>query len=134
MKNSRMNPQGRCMYCGATIFYQDEYCRACGKENDAWEVPGERQCGNCHESLKEGDAYCRYCGTKAGEGDFEPYQNFHACIYGPEPEWREHKCVVCGYTWSNCAMIDEQRYCPKCGGAAPAEGDDSFLLRGEDIV
>lgn len=76
--------------------------------------PGKDQCGNCHAFIGD-DAYCRKCGTKAGEGAYEPYRNFNGCVYGPPPVEREHTCENCGFSWTNCVMIDNDAYCPKCG-------------------
>ena len=87
--------------------------------------PGKDQCGNCHAFIGD-DAYCRYCGTKAGEGKFEPYYNEEGCIYGPPPIEREHNCPNCGYSWTNCMMIDNQRYCPKCGSVVNVTEDEPF--------
>lgn len=42
-----------------------------------------------------------------------------AVLYGPEPIKRIHECDKCGYTWETNLMIDEERWCPKCGGGAP---------------
>ena len=75
----------------------------------------EGRCGECHKPLN-GDAYCRYCGTKAGEGSFEPYEDVICCVYGPPPVEREHVCKACGYEWTSFAMIDAEKYCPRCGG------------------
>ena len=87
--------------------------------------PGKDQCGNCHAYIGD-DAYCRYCGTKAGEGKFEPYYNEEGCVYGPPPIEREHNCPNCGYSWTNCVMKDNQRYCPKCGSAVNVTEDEPF--------
>lgn len=82
-------------------------------------------CGNCHAYLEPDDKYCRICGTKAGMGAFKPHLEIMQCIYGPEPVDRIHICKRCGYTWKTCLMIDKEKYCPKCGGAAPYNGNDS---------
>ena len=116
-----VNPVGRCQYCGAQVHYKDAKCRRCGKPNDSWEKPMDTQCGNCHAYLGDG-AYCRICGTKRGEGKYRPYQNIMQCIiYGPMPIKRVHTCQKCGYQWETCVMIDDERFCPKCGGKAPYE-------------
>ncbi len=88
----------------------------------------EGRCGNCHKFFGEGDLYCRYCGTKAGEGRYEPYDDIMQCVYGPPPTERLHTCNECGYSWKSWAMIDNERYCPKCGGAVTAAetGDPLF--------
>ena len=75
-------------------------------------------CGNCHEPLEPGDKYCRYCGTKVGDGAYNPFQDLMECIYGPMPVDREHACTVCGFSWTTRLMIDDQKFCPKCGGLA----------------
>lgn len=77
--------------------------------------PGKDQCGNCHAYLGT-DKFCRYCGTKAGEGAFEPYMNYEQCVYGPPPVEREHKCPDCGFNWKTHMMVDNQQFCPECGG------------------
>ena len=121
---NKVNPAGRCMYCGEEVHYKDILCPSCKKPNECWREIGENQCGNCHSYVDEGDAYCRICGTKVGEGKYEPYQEIMQCIYGPMPEERIHTCQDCGYSWKTMFMIDNQHYCPKCGGPAPAiEGD-----------
>ena len=74
-------------------------------------------CANCGNSYKEGDRYCRYCGAPMGTPEFIE-ENF-ACIYGPPPVSRTHKCGKCGFTWSTCLMIDDERFCPECGSPAP---------------
>ncbi len=119
MKKLRVNPQGRCERCGSPISYHALFCLSCGRRNNAWVEPKEGECGNCHARLGKEDEYCRYCGTRAGEGAFEPYQNFLECVYGPMPVERIHTCSKCGYSWTTCVMIDRQRYCPKCGAEAP---------------
>lgn len=113
-----------CTYCGNTIHYQDSHCPFCGKLNESagWRETGRTQCGNCHAFLEAEDKYCRICGTRVGEGPYEPYQDLMECIYGPMPEDRTHICKSCGYKWTTCKMLDEEKYCPKCGGHAPYEG------------
>lgn len=96
---------------------------------DGWITKyGENQCGNCHAGLEEGDKYCRMCGTKRGEGEFKPYRNVMECIYGPMPEKRKHVCTQCHYTWTTEVMLDEEYYCPKCGGDAPYEGSEDDIF------
>ncbi len=113
------NPVGRCLRCWKQICYEEKFCKFCGQKNDSWVVPGKGQCGNCHAYLQPDDKYCRICGTKAGVGAYEPYQDLMMTIYGPKPEKRKHKCKECGYSWETCAMIDKEKFCPKCGGIAP---------------
>ena len=108
-------------------FERTPYCPHCGIQNPNYVIPGKNQCGNCHAFLGKDDLFCRKCGTKAGEGAFEPYWNFESCIYGPPPIERDHSCPNCGYSWKNCVMIDDDRYCPKCGNIVEVSGDDVFL-------
>ena len=81
--------------------------------------PMRKVCANCKNTYIEGDKYCRYCGAKMGKPAFIP--DNMACIYGPPPITRVHKCEKCGYTWTTNQMIDKERYCPKCGGSAPGK-------------
>lgn len=81
-----------------------------GKNNPAY----KGRCGNCHKYLGD-DKYCRYCGTKAGEGDFLPFDEIVQCVYGPPPTARSHHCNNCGHEWTTNMMIDNQYYCPECG-------------------
>ena len=57
-------------------------------------------------TLDVSEALTELCGTKAGEGEFEPYQQMMQCIYGPRPVSRTHTCEKCGYSWTTCAMLD----------------------------
>ena len=116
---NQINPKGRCRRCGAELHFRDERCPGCGAKNDCWVTPDNTRCGNCHAPLGEDDRYCRKCGTKAGDGAFEPYQQIMQCIYGPRPVERTHVCPACGFTWTTCLMIDNEKYCPKCGAEAP---------------
>ena len=82
-------------------------------------------CANCKSTYIEGDKYCRYCGAPMGKPAYIP-EDF-ACIYGPPPVTRTHTCEKCGFTWKTCLMIDDERFCPKCGGVTKVtcdEGDD----------
>ena len=81
--------------------------------------PMRKVCANCKNPYIDGDKYCRYCGAKMGKPAFIP--DNMACIYGPPPIKRVHKCVKCGYTWTTNQMVDQERYCPKCGGYAPGK-------------
>ena len=110
-----MSESRRCERCGAEILGDDYLCDSC--RADCWETRYENnQCGNCQGYLGPGDKYCRLCGTKAGEGSFKPWQNFMECVYGPMPVLRKHECSRCGHTWETMLMIDNQRFCPECGG------------------
>ena len=76
-------------------------------------------CANCKNKLGRFDKYCRYCGAPKGEGIYI-VERF-AMIYGP-PFDAVHECEKCGYTWKNSGLgSDEQGWCPKCGGKAPAK-------------
>ncbi len=122
MKNPKSG--GRCIYCGSPVTYSDKFCPGCGQKNDSWRIPGKDQCGNCHAYLPKGARYCTICGTRAGEGVYKPYQEMMQCIYGPMPRERTHVCENCGYRWTTCLMLDNQKYCPQCGGHAPAAPAD----------
>lgn len=84
-------------------------------------VPKEKVCRNCHQSYIDGDKYCRFCGAPMGKPDY--IDETFACIYGPLPTKRVHKCTNCGYVWETMRMIDNERFCPQCGGSAPYEED-----------
>lgn len=73
------------------------------------------RCGHCHEHIGN-DRYCRYCGTKRGLGEYKPYQNIIQCIYGPMPVKRTHQCTKCGNSYTIELMVDDEKYCPLCGG------------------
>ena len=70
-------------------------------------------CPNCGKEYWPDSKYCRYCGAKYDEPEVRP--EVIATIYGPPPVEREHRCTGCGYTWRTCAMLDRERYCPRCG-------------------
>lgn len=89
-------------------------------EHFLWSDDYKGKCGNCHNSFHEDEKYCRYCGTKRGEGKFEPYKinmDFQ-CIYGPMPVKRTRQCKKCGYSWETNLMVDDEKFCPQCGGSA----------------
>ena len=79
-----------------------------------------RKCSNCGKIIGEGDKYCRICGTDTKSSKpYRPEKEGPAqCIYGPPPVPRVHKCTKCGYTWETDLMIDNEQYCPMCGGPA----------------
>lgn len=118
---AKPNPRGKCPCCGNPILYGATICVYCGRPNDSWRETGEGQCGNCHAPLGPDDRYCRICGTKVGKGAYEPHQDLMECIYGPRPVEREHTCRKCGFKWTTCVMLDDEKYCPKCGGKAPGK-------------
>ena len=76
-------------------------------------------CANCKNIYIEGDRYCRFCGAPLGKPKY--INEDFGCIYGPPPVRRVHKCKKCMYMWETNEMIDRERFCPKCGGPAPAE-------------
>ena len=79
---------------------------------------GKRKvCANCGKSYIEGDKYCRYCGAPMGQPEY--IDNTIECIYGPPPVKRVHVCKKCGFRWETGLMIDNERWCPECGGPAP---------------
>ena len=84
-------------------------------------TPKRKVCRNCHQSYIDGDKYCRFCGAPMGKPDY--IDETFACIYGPLPTKRVHKCTNCGYVWETMRMTDSERFCPKCGGSAPYEED-----------
>ena len=92
-------------------------------------VPKEKVCRNCHQSYIDGDKYCRFCGAPMGTPDYiEPHYPGYideefGCIYGPPPTKIVRKCNICGYIWETGRMVDNERFCPQCGGSAPYEED-----------
>ena len=82
---------------------------------EAYSTDYHNRCGHCHEYIGE-DRYCRYCGTKRGQGEYKPYLDLMQCIYGPMPIERTHKCTRCGNEYTVVSMLDNERYCPLCGG------------------
>ena len=79
-------------------------------------------CANCRSGYIEGDKYCRFCGAPMGIPEF--IKEDFATIYGPPPVKRTHHCIKCGFTWETWEMIDDEKYCPQCGGEAPAVRSD----------
>ncbi len=88
-------------------------------------TPMRKVCANCKENYINGDKYCRYCGAPMGKPAY--IEEDFACIYGPPPVKRTHTCAKCGYSWETNRMIDNERYCPKCGGSAPASGEEECM-------
>ncbi len=80
-------------------------------------TPKKKICANCSGPYREGDKYCRYCGAPMGKP--KVIDDDFACIYGPPPAKRTHVCSKCGNTWETSLMIDNEEYCPVCGGPAP---------------
>ena len=74
-------------------------------------------CSKCGKGIG-GDDFCRYCGAKRSVKLFDPSKMEMQCVYGPPPVERLHTCKDCGFEWTTCMMIDDQRYCPKCGSPA----------------
>lgn len=93
-------------------------------------------CPCCGKTWIEDDRYCRYCGAKKDSPEYI-YPDF-APIYGPMPENRTHRCEACGYEWTTCLMIDNEAFCPKCGGSAPLKAqkgnDSSNRIQGMKVV
>jgi len=84
-------------------------------------------CANCKKAYVKGDKYCRYCGAPMGKPEY--IEEDFGCIYGPPPTKRVHTCAKCGYSWQTYLMIDDEKWCPKCGGAAPAPGEGEWISR-----
>lgn len=84
-----------------------------------------KRCPNCHGHWIEGDKYCRYCGARKDQPSFIDIPA--ACIYGPPPRERQHTCTKCGYTWKTRQMVDDERWCPHCGGEAPVTDEADRL-------
>lgn len=83
-------------------------------------------CANCKHDYIDGDRYCRFCGAPMGKPDY--IEENYACIYGPPPIERIHKCEKCGYQWTTEMMIDDERWCPICGGNAPVSSGEGIRL------
>lgn len=83
-------------------------------------------CPECGGAWIEGDRYCRYCGAKKDAPQYA-MPDF-ACIYGPAPRIRKHFCKQCGHSWETNCMVDNESFCPKCGGEAPADDARARLL------
>ena len=81
-------------------------------------------CGNCKSDINKGDKYCRICGTSITQAKYVPNENIMQCIYGPLPVKRKHVCQKCSYEWTTFAMVDDEKYCPECGGLAPCQKED----------
>lgn len=88
--------------------------------------PYRKVCANCKRDYIEGDRYCRFCGAPMGKPDF--FEERFETIYGPPPVERRHKCMKCGYQWTTEKMIDDEGWCPKCGGSAPVFYEDGIPL------
>ena len=114
----------KCPKCGSIITALTKRCSGCGSMIRFLTDDHTDRCGNCHKFIGS-DEYCRSCGTKRGEGAFDPYYNEPVCVYGPPPVERKHSCSACGFEWTTCMMIDDQRYCPRCGsGCSVTEADE----------
>ena len=90
-------------------------------------IKAERKiCKNCGNPFNPLDDYCRYCGEK---NEFTITNRDIPCIYGPPPVIRVHKCENCSYSWETDEMVDDEKYCPKCGGNAPVveEKDEAIF-------
>ncbi len=76
-------------------------------------------CPCCGKGKIDGDRYCRFCGKENIEDKYvEPS---FACVYGPMPVRRIHRCEECGFSWQTYLMVDDEKFCPKCGGIALVE-------------
>lgn len=110
-----------CPKCQGVLPDEDEFCKTCGARNPRWNTLHKDKCPNCLFYLADPtDKYCRLCGTFVGEGTYNPI--VVDWEYGPleyPPVDRKHICYQCGYTWYSY-LHDQYRFCPKCGGRAPA--------------
>ena len=70
-------------------------------------------CRNCSSSWHDGDRFCRYCGAPMDQPGYMIRE--FACIYGPRPVVRVHRCMKCRFRWQTELMIDEEKFCPRCG-------------------
>lgn len=85
------------------------------------EYPKRSHCSNCNSVLNPNDKFCRICGVSTSDAHYVPSMNSCAEIYGPPPVRRVHTCRDCGYQWETYEMQDDEKYCPLCGGEAPAQ-------------
>ena len=76
-------------------------------------------CANCRKNYNAEDKYCRYCGAPMGAPLY--IDEGFPLIYGPAPIKRVHTCNKCGFEWETNLMVDSEKWCPKCGGDAPAK-------------
>ena len=113
-----------CPRCGNKLTPLSSRCHNCGAQLEFFSTDYNNRCGKCTAYIGTEDQYCRYCGAKRGEGEVNPYYDEPVCVYGPPPVNRLHICNECGYEWTTCAMIDEQRYCPKCGHTCKVISED----------
>ena len=81
-------------------------------------------CSNCRAPYRKEDQFCRFCGAPM-KADFRTPMPPN-CIYGPPPTQRTHVCRKCGYQWKTYAMLDRERFCPKCGGNAPITEEEDL--------
>ena len=100
-----------CMNCGYTSVENICFCPRCGAAGEQKEL--DKVCNNCQSQWREGDRFCRYCGAPMDQPGYRIRE--FACIYGPRPVTREHKCPHCHYTWRTDLMIDKETFCPRCG-------------------
>ena len=122
LNNLMNNKEIHCPKCGPEKEHLEEKCSDEGKVliclncNQVlyWQIAA---CGNCKNKWTTGDKYCRYCGAPRGTPVYI-FEDF-AYIYGPPPEKRTHQCANCNYEWETELMIDDELYCPLCGGDAP---------------
>ena len=86
----------------------------------------EIYCSNCEKKITIEDKYCRYCGVAVTQTDYKPNFRGINVIYGPMPVKRKHLCSKCAYAWTTHMMVDNQKFCPVCGGDAPVVFTDDF--------
>lgn len=97
----------------------EQYVKLLQECSDMFKAGLRAVCENCIQPYIEGDKYCRFCGAPMGKPEY--IEDDMQCIYGPPPVERTHICSKCGYSWKTHKMIDNERWCPKCGGEAPCK-------------
>lgn len=113
--------RGVCTFCGNVLTDINKPCAFCNKSNKGLINNGILVCSNCNSKIKKDDKYCTVCGTKIGKGKYEPYLDYMRCVYGPMPVERLHRCTKCKYEFNTFLMVDNCKYCPKCGGILEVE-------------
>ena len=114
-----------CPNCQGYLDDGDEFCKKCGARNPQWNTLHKDKCPKCLFMLTEpSDKYCRLCGAYVVEGTYNPMISEWAYgTFGPvdfPTVEKKHICYRCGFTYYTSQLHDEYRFCPQCGGRAPA--------------